>query len=1089
MSPVRPGLPPALFPQVFPFHVAVDRQLVVVQTGPSFEKIVPGAQGRALGDLFVFSRPSVPVDFESLAASGSTLFLLETREPKALFRGQFLHLPDEELLVFLGSPWPDQLGALAALGLGMSDYALHDATTDLLQVLQSQRAALADAKRLAALLEKRGAELKTVNDRLSGRNRLLEETEALTRGILETSPEAFAAIDEQGFVRTFNPAAEVLFGWSAAEVVGRNVSTLMPEPYRSTHDAHLSRYLSTGERHIIGTRRLVEAVRKDGTTFPCELSIGEVRTSSGVSFTGFVRDLSAQRLSEQALRESEAKYRSVVEGVKEIVFQTDAEGRWLFLNPSWTEVTGFGVEESLGKVFLDSVHPDDRERNSALFAPLIARQKDYCRHEVRYLTKDGGARWIEVFARLTLGPDGTPTGTTGTLHDVTERRNTEAELHRVKEAAVEAARLKSEFLANMSHEIRTPLNAVIGMTGLLLDTVLSGEQQEYVDTIRSSGKTLLELINEILDFSKIESGRLEILRGPFDLRECVEDSIDLVAPQAAEKGLELVHDVDTSAGSSYEGDEARIRQVVVNLLSNAVKFTSKGEVVLTVSSGRSGPGMTVLRFEVRDTGPGIPEDRRDRLFQAFSQLDSATTRKHGGTGLGLAISRNLADAMGGSVTLESTPGRGSTFVLSVPVEEAPPRSGFLRRPSAVPPGVRVLVVEDNEASRRAIVRLCRGLGLDVVADATGEAALGRVAAGEEFAAVLADTTLPGVPAAAVFRAFRSRFGAGAPVVILMTPLGLRPQSPASDGDVLPILTKPVKLGALGEVLSTALRYSRPGLPVPVAEKVAAVRLGERTPLRVLLVEDNVVNQRVAMRILEKLGFRPDLASNGVEAVQAVTRQRYDVVLMDVQMPEMDGLEATRVIRRTLPAERQPRIVAMTAGAFREERERCLDSGMDDYLAKPIQPQDLLAALERNAAALVAGRATPSATAWETRVAEALRVLAEIAGDDGGEFVSGTVDLFLQETETGLAELEALVRAGDAPKVALLSHGLKGSSRSLGAEGFGEAMRLLEEDARGGLSPRAPGFLPGARREFERLRTYLESGRWKGGATGPPRTGA
>jgi CheY-like chemotaxis protein/HPt (histidine-containing phosphotransfer) domain-containing protein len=403
--------------------------------------------------------------------------------------------------------------------------------------------------------------------------------------------------------------------------------------------------------------------------------------------------------------------------------------------------------------------------------------------------------------------------------------------------------------------------------------------------------------------------------------------------------------------------------------------------------------------------------------------------------------------------------------------------------------VRVLLVEDNEASRRAILRLCRSLGLDAAADASGEAALGRVAAGQEFAVVLADATLPGVPAAAVFRAFRSRFAASAPVAVLMTPLGLRPPGSTSDADVLPMVTKPVKLGALSEVLSTALRYSRPGLPLPPSPKAVVPRLADRTPLRVLLVEDNVVNQRVAMRILEKLGFRPDLASNGVEAVQAVVRQPYDVVLMDVQMPEMDGLAATRAIRAKLPAERQPRIIAMTAGAFREERERCLDSGMDDYLAKPIQPQDLLVALERNAAALVAGRATPSSTAWEARVAEALRGLGEMAGDDGGEFVSGTVDLFLQETETGLAELEVLVQAGDAPRVELLSHGLKGSSRSLGAEGFGEAMRSLEEDARGGLSPRAPGLLPGARREFERLRTYLESGRWKAGPVRPSSPGA
>jgi PAS domain S-box-containing protein len=1089
MSPSRPGLSPALFPQVFPFHVAFDRQLVVVQTGPSFEKIVPGAVGLTLRDVFVFSQPSVPVDFESLAMRGSTLFVLETRERKARFRGQFLHLPGEDLLVFLGSPWPDQLDTPGELGLGMTDFALHDATAEMLQVPQSQRAALADARMLAGLLEQRGAELRSLNDRLSVRNGLLESAEALTRGILETSPEAFVAVDERGLVRSFNSAAEALFGWTADEVAGQNVSTLIPEPERSRHDDHLARYRSTGERHVIGTRRQVTAVRKDGSTFPCELSIGEVRAASGLTFTGFVRDLSAQQRAEQALREGEARYRSVVEGVKEIVFQTDAQGRWLFLNPSWTEVTGFGVEEALGRGFLDSVHPDDRERNSALFAPLISGEKDYCRHEVRYLTKDGGSRWIEVFARLTYGPDGLPSGTMGTLSDVTERRSNEAELLRVKEAAVEAARLKSEFLANMSHEIRTPLNAVIGMTGLLLETRLSGEQQEYVDTIRSSGKTLLELINEILDFSKIESGHLEILRGPFDLRECAEDAIDLVAPQAAEKGLELVLDVDAPTGISYEGDEGRIRQVVVNLLSNAVKFTAKGEVVLSVTSSRSGEGTSVLRFEVRDTGPGIPEDRRDRLFQAFSQLDSAATRKHGGTGLGLAISRKVAEAMGGTVSFESTLGRGSTFVLTVPFEEAPPRSGFLRRPAAVPAGVRVLVIEDNDAARAATVRLCHSLGLDVASDTSGEAALGRVAAREEFAVVLADATLPGVPAAAVFRAFRSRFAGEAPAAILMTPLGLRPGRPTSEADVLPMLTKPVKLATLSEVLSSALRFSRPGLALPPVERAVDLRLGDRMPLRVLLVEDNVVNQRVAMRILEKLGFRPDLASNGVEAVQAVIRQRYDIVLMDVQMPEMDGLEATRTIRSQLPAERQPRIVAMTAGAFREERQRCLDSGMDDYLAKPIQPQDLGSALERNGVALASTRAGLSAAAWETRIADALRDLGQVAGDDGGEFVSGTVDLFLQETEAGLADLEGFVRAGDAPRVALLSHGLKGSSRSLGAESFGEAMRFLEEDARSGLSPRASELLPGARREFERLRKYLESGRWKGGSTRPQRPGA
>jgi len=490
------------------------------------------------------------------------------------------------------------------------------------------------------------------------------------------------------------------------------------------------------------------------------------------------------------------------------------------------------------------------------------------------------------------------------------------------------------------------MNAVIGMSGLLLDTPFDDEQRDYVATIRESGDALLTIINDILDFSKIEAGRMDIEAHPFDLRECVESALDLIASRAVEKHLDTAYVFEGDVPAAISGDVTRLRQIILNLLANAVKFTEAGEVVLTVGAESLADGTAELTFAVRDTGIGLSPEAMARLFQSFSQADSSTTRKYGGTGLGLAISKRLAELMGGRMWAQSDgAGRGSTFLFTIraPIASLPParQRDFV----GVQPELadkRVLIVDDNETNRRVLSLQTGKWGMASRATESPRESLAWLDAGERFDLAILDMHMPEMDGLALARAIKAHHPA-LPLV-LFSSLGRRE---AGDADHLfaAYLAKPIRQSHLFDTLVGLLAHEATPKPAQARDRPQLdPAMAARHPLRILLAEDNVVNQKLALRLLQQMGYRADLASNGIEAVESVARQAYDVVLMDVQMPEMDGLEASRQITARWPAAARPRIVAMTANAMQGDREMCLAAGMDDYLTKPIRVERLVEAL-------------------------------------------------------------------------------------------------------------------------------------------------
>jgi PAS domain S-box-containing protein len=875
----------------------------------------------------------------------------------------------------------------------------------------------------------------------------LQQRKRYLESLLEVSPVAIMITDIESQIVSWNPAAEKLFGFTAEEAIGRISDDLVgAHPEIHGEAVGFTEAAARGERVHAITRR----ARKDGTLVDVEVLIVRGGRAEQDGFYVIYHDISE-------LQQQKRYFESLAEFSPVAIAQLDMHGTVTSWNPAAERLFGYAADEAIGRNVDDLVANSDEVRAESEAYTQLGLRGELAHAITRRTRKDGTYVDVEMFAApVTVA--GETAGFYAMYHDIRE-------LQQARRDAEVAAETKSAFLATMSHEIRTPLNAVIGMTGLLLDTELNLEQRNYAEVIRRSGDALLGVINDILDFSKIEAGRLDLENAPFDLRECVESALELVAASALKKGLDLVYDLDPGAPGALVGDETRLRQILINLLNNAVKFTEKGEVVVTCAAERlDAAGRHRLHFAVRDTGIGIPEDRMHRLFESFSQVDPSTTRRYGGTGLGLAISKRLVELMDGTMWAESRPGHGSTFHFTVEAVHSPaPIRAYERSEVPQLSRRRVLIVDDNATNRRILTR--QTMSWDMIASETGSPseALDWIRRGDPFDVAILDMQMPDMDGLTLGREIRRHRDAESLPLVMLTSLG---RTEESVEDFAAFLTKPIKPSQLYDALLGVFGGAEAvAEPAGVAEE-SDDRLAERLPLRILVVEDNAVNQQLALLMLEKIGYRVDVAGNGVEALDALERQPYDVVLMDVEMPEMDGLEATRQIHRRWSAAR-PHIIAVTANALQGERELCLQAGMDDYITKPIRMGELAAALRRGSGrsgASAAGRALDQSV---------IHRLAASLGSGGRASVDGLIATFLLHLPDQLAALRSAVERNDAQEVRRGAHTLKSNAASFGALPLADLCRELETLAKAGTLEGAPDHVSRIEAELERVTGELE----------------
>ncbi len=849
-----------------------------------------------------------------------------------------------------------------------------------------------------------------------------------------------------------------------------------------------------------------EAIRdeielKDGTVLDRYSSpvIGKDGKDYGRIWT--FRDITERRRSGKALYASRLQLSEAMDLAHIAYWEFDPAAEVYVFNDPFYALYGTTAEreggyrmtrESYVKQFL---HPDDLPSYAQFLKQIDSNQGPEWVADIehRIIRRDGEVRHILARARIIRDDSGRVVKRFGANQDITKFKKAEEAFreanHRLEDATARAEMAnvaKSEFLANMSHEIRTPMNGVIGMTGLLLDTDLNVEQRHYAETVRNSSESLLALINDILDFSKIEAGKLELEALGFDLRALLDDFAAMMALRAHEKGLEFICAAAPEMPAYVRGDPGRLRQILTNLTGNAVKFTHEGEIAVRTSLVSETDDEAVVRFSIRDTGIGISADNLEALFQKFTQADASTTREYGGTGLGLAISKQLAEMMGGEIGVESEEDRGSEFWFTARFTREPEREQNIAPPAELH-GVHILLVDDNATNREVLTAQLGAWGVRVEGAEDGPAALKALYlakdTGDPFRIAILDMQMPGMDGTALGRAIKADPAFKDTPLVLLSSLGLRGDArKMEDIGFSGYLTKPARQSELFGCLSAVLAGTAMSLPAQSIVTRHTVRELRRGAMRILLAEDNITNQQVAVGILKKLGLRADAVANGAEAIKALETLPYDLVLMDVQMPVLDGLEATRRIRDRSSQVRnhEVAVIAMTAHAMQGDREKCLEAGMNDYVSKPVSPKVLAEALEKWLPKEPTRECTPgepethiSAGTGEAGapVFDKTGMMSRLMDDE--DLAYTVVAGFLDDIPRQIAVLKGYLDAGDTENVERQAHSIKGASANLGGEALRAAAFKVEKAGKGGSVEAIKARLPELEKQFDLLKEAMK----------------
>lgn len=938
------------------------------------------------------------------------------------------------------------------------------------------------------------------------------EQEAFYQALVESLPQNIFRKDLDGRFTFANGRYCATLGRPLEAIIGRKDSDFAPSELAAKYRLDDQKVLESLEPLEL----IEENITPDGTIHWVYVIKTPILDSFGkpVGIQGIFWDVTQEHNTAEKLQQAEANYRGIVVNARDGIFQTTPNGSYLSANPALARIYGFKSPEELMAKWTDIEHQlylDPARRSE--FARLLAENDVIDQFESEVYRADGSVIWISENARAVRDSTGRLVCYEGTVEDITARKRAEEalsraneELKKARDAAVESAAIKARFLANTSHELRTPMNAIIGFTQLLLDTPLNDEQREFAATVRVSAGSLLALLNDILDFSRIESGKMVFERLEFSPRRLIEETADLMAELAFPKGLELTARLDHALPSLVTGDPGRIRQILTNLLGNAIKFTARGEVSLRVDLEARTERECRLRFLVRDTGIGIPLEAQARVFEAFTQADESTTRKYGGSGLGLSITRQIVEQLGGRIGFTSEPGRGSVFWVTVSLDV--PVDGGAKTETPQLSECRVLIVDDQPSARELLRYELEPLGAECIEAGSGVAAHESLdlhrGSGSPISVILLDLQLPDLDGITLAQELRQDPAYSRTGLVIVAPMGQQMDREfLRRAGVNGCLIKPVKQSRLWDCVQKVLRGedALDGGGPGRARKVAAPAANGPSPLKILLAEDNLVNQKVALAQLRRLGYSADVVANGREVLRALHQTRYQVVLMDCQMPELDGYEATRCIRRAETDGHYGNrwthhVIAVTANAMRGDREKCFAAGMDGFLTKPLDIGTLRAALEQAgerfgivpaaesgiASGLSAPEPSRSIGKEEALVLDPsfLRQIRKLSPPGGPDEAVELINLFLSDFPMRVEAVARSVKERDSEAVRLAAHNLKGSAGNLGGRELAKIAAALEQSIKAGDWIRSDALAAALEKAADRLSQEMSAERTQRG---------